>query len=77
MIGDEKNHFVTVIYWERRNEMINGCRLVDMSYDENLQMFVLNLEGQDESATMSKHLIKSLREIIETRNDPNHTFNSV
>ena len=48
-----------------------------MSYDENLEMFVLNLEGQDESVTMSKHLLKSLMEIIETRDDPNHIFNSV
>ena len=77
MIKDEQNHFVTVIYWERRNEKINGCRLVDMSYDENLQMFVLNLEGQDEPVTISKHLIKSLSNMIETRNYPNpaHPFN--
>ena len=45
--------------------------LVDMSYDENLQMFVLNLGGQDEPVTMSKHLIKSLSDMIETRNYPN------
>ena len=69
MIGDEQNHL------ERRNEMINGYRLVDTSYDENLQMFALDLGI--ESVTMSKHLVKSLREIIDTRNDLNHTFNSV
>ena len=45
MIGDEQNHL------ERRNEMINGYRLVDTSYDENLQMFALNLGI--ESVTMS------------------------
>ena len=76
-IGNEQNHLVTVIYWVGNKEMINGCRLVDMTYDDILQIFVLYLEGQDEPVTMSKHLIKSIREIIETRNDPNHTFNSV
>ena len=60
MIGDEQNHL------ERRNEMINGCRLVDMSYDENLQMFALNVGV--ESVTMSKYLLQSLKEIIDTRN---------
>ena len=74
-IGNEQNHLVTVIYWVGNKEMINGCRLVDMTYDDNLQIFVLHLEGQDEPVTMSKQLIKSLSDMIETKNRPKNRPN--
>ena len=73
-IGNEQNHLVTVIYWEGSKEMINGCRLLDMTYDDILQIFVLYLEGQDEAVTMSKQLIKSLSDMIETKNGPNPAY---
>ena len=73
-IENEQNHLVTVIYWVGNKEMINGCRLVDMTYDNILQIFVLYLEGQDEPVTMSKQLIKSLSDMIETKNSPNPAY---
>ena len=41
-------------------ERINGCRVVEKSYDEISQIFILRLKGQEFSITMTKDLVKSL-----------------
>ena len=41
-------------------ERINGCRVVEKSYDEKGQIFILRLKGQEFSITMTKDLVKSL-----------------
>ena len=41
-------------------ERINGCRVVEKSYDEKSQIFILRLKGQEFSITMTKDLVKSL-----------------
>ena len=43
-----------------KNEMVNGCRVVNKSYVENGPSFVLNLDGQVEPVTVSKDLVKYL-----------------
>ena len=41
-------------------ERINGYQVVEKSYDEKSQIFILRLKGQDFSITMTKDLVKSL-----------------
>ena len=59
-----------------RKMSINGCRLVYMTYDENLEIFVLDLEGQDDPVTMSKQLIKSLMDMY-SREFLSNMYNSM
>ena len=42
------------------SEKINGCRVVEKSYDEKGQIFILRLKGQEFSITMTNDLVKSL-----------------
>jgi hypothetical protein len=42
------------------SEKINRCRVVEKSYDEKGQIFILRLKGQELVVTLSKDLIKSL-----------------
>ena len=41
-------------------ERINGCQVVEKSYDEKSQIFILRLKSQEFSITMTKDLVKSL-----------------
>ena len=41
-------------------ERINGYQVVEKSYDEKSQIFILRLKGQEFSITMTKDLVKSL-----------------
>ena len=48
-----------------KNEIVNGCRVINKSYDENGPSFVLNLDGQVEPVTITKDLVKSLHAMTE------------
>ena len=48
-----------------KNEMVNGCRVVNKSYVQNGTSFVLNLDGQVEPVTISRDLVKSLHAMTE------------
>ena len=41
-------------------ERINGCRVVEKSYDEKGQIFTLRLKGQKVAIILTKDLVKSL-----------------
>ena len=52
------------------SEKINRCRVVEKSYDEKGQIFILRLKGQELVVTLSKDLIKSLH----TKKDDTYGF---
>ena len=54
-------------------ERINGCRVVEKSYDEKSQIFILRLKGQEFSITMTKDLVKSLY----TKKDDTYGFDDL
>ena len=47
------------------SEKINRCRVVEKSYDERGQIFILRLKGQELVVTLSKDLIKPLHTKID------------
>ena len=49
---------------------INGCQVVEKSYDEKEQIFILRLKGQELLVTLTKDLIKSLH----TKKDDTYGF---
>ena len=52
-------------FMDLKNEMVNGCRVVNKSYVQNGTSFVLNFDGQVEPVTISRDLVKSLHAMTE------------
>jgi hypothetical protein len=47
-------------FMDLKNEMVNGCRVINKSYVENGPSFVLNLDGQVEPVTISQYVEQDL-----------------